>query len=282
MFGYVTITGDTLPKEERERYRAFYCGLCRALRRRYGNPGRATLSYDATMLWLLLSSLYEPEERTGVERCILHPVKPHPYVDNELANYCADMNMALAYQKCLDNWRDEKSLASLAEAKALRPAYEKVSALYPEKCAAIEQCLAAIHQAEARDDPSPDELANLSGQMLGVIYRYGDDLWADDLQRMGEGLGRFIYLMDAYDDLPGDLRRKRFNPLKAIADREDYEEFCKESLTLLIAESTQVFETLPLVRDVEILRNILYAGCWTRYRIRQKRRDKDKPAVPGK
>lgn len=279
MFGYVTITGDTLPKEARERYRAFYCGLCRALRREYGNLGRATLSYDATFLWLLLSSLYEPEERSGRERCVLHPVKPHPYVDNDLAAYCADMNMALAYHKCLDNWQDEKSLVGKAEAALLKPAYDQIAARYPDKCGLLESSLREIRQAESEDGLDPDRLANLTGKMLGALYRCREDEWADTLQRMGEALGRFIYLMDAYDDLPGDLKRKRFNPLKDMAEREDYEEFCKESLTLLIAECTQEFETLPLLQDVEILRNILYAGCWMRYRVRQAKRDREKPAV---
>ena len=279
MFGYVTITADTLPKELRERYRAFYCGLCRTLRKQYGNLGRATLSYDATFLWLLLSSLYEPEEHNGAERCVLHPLKPHPYVDNDLAAYCADMNMALAYHKCLDNWLDEKSLASKAEAALLKPSYDKIAARYPEKCAALEESLADIRQAEKQQPPDPDRLANLSARMLGAVYRCREDEWADTLQHVGEALGRFIYLMDAYDDLPGDLKRKRFNPLKDMALREDYEAFCKESLTLLIAECTQEFETLPLLQDAEILRNILYAGCWTRYNVRQARRDKDKPVV---
>lgn len=278
MFGYVTIAGDTLPKEEQERYRAYYCGLCRTLRLRYGSLARFTLSYDATFLWLLLSSLYEPEEATGVEHCAPHPFKAHPYVDNELAAYCADMNMALSYHKCRDDWQDDHSLASRAEYKLLEKAYVKIAANYPEKCAVIESCLEGISRLEKSDEMVPDELANLSARMLGKIYRYREDEWADSLERLGEALGRFVYLMDAYDDLPGDIRHKRFNPLKPLAQREDYEAFCKESLTLLIAEGVQEFEALPLLKDVEILRNILYAGCWGRYRMKQKQRDKDKPA----
>ena len=116
--------------------------------------------------------------------------------------------------------------------------------------------------------------------MLGAIYRYREDLWADTLQRIGEGLGRFIYLMDAYDDLEADLRRGRYNPLKDMSLQDDYEDRVLESLTLLIAESTDAFETLPLVKDMDILRNILYAGCWTRYRQKQMRRGR-RQGVPA-
>lgn len=278
MFGYVTIAGDTLTKEQRERYRACYCGLCHTLNERYGNLGRLTLSYDATFLWMLLSSLYEPEERQGEERCLPHPFKRHPYALNPLADYCADMNVALAYHKCRDDWQDDRSLTGRMEAALLKNAYQKVNALYPEKCKALEECLEQIGEAERLGSPEPDKLANLSGQMLGVLYRYREDEWADSLQKIGEGMGRFVYLMDAYDDLAKDVRKRRYNPLTELHQSEDYEERCKESLTLLIAECTQEFEFLPLVKDVEILRNILYAGCWNRYRMKQAKRDKDKPA----
>ena len=80
--------------------------------------------------------------------------------------------------------------------------------------------------------------------------------------------------MDAYDDLEADLRRGRYNPLKDMSLQDDYEDRVLESLTLLIAESTDAFETLPLVKDMDILRNILYAGCWTRYRQKQMKRER--------
>ena len=86
--------------------------------------------------------------------------------------------------------------------------------------------------------------------------------------------------MDAYDDLEADIRRGRYNPLKDMSLQDDYEDRVLESLTLLIAESTDAFETLPLVKDMDILRNILYAGCWTRYRQKQMRRER-RQGVPA-
>ena len=96
MFGYVTIAAGALTQEQRERYRAYYCGLCHALKHRYGALGRMTLSYDITFLYLLLSSLYEPDEIRGTARCLPHPFRPHAYVQSELCDYCCDMNLALA------------------------------------------------------------------------------------------------------------------------------------------------------------------------------------------
>lgn len=265
MFGYVTIAAGALTQEQRDRYRAAYCGLCHTLDRRYGAIGRFTLSYDLTFLYLLLSSLYEPEETLDNARCLPHPIKTHNYMHNELADYCCDMNIALAYHKCLDDWRDDHSLIARAQARLLKEAYERVEALYPQKCREIEQCLSELGKLESQGEPLPDAAANLSAHMLGTIYRYRDDLWTDTLGRIGEGLGRFIYVMDAYDDLEGDKRHHRYNPLLSLSECEDYETRIKETLTMLIAECTDAFETLPLVKDMDILRNILYAGCWTRY-----------------
>ena len=274
MFGYVTINPAELKERSRERYQAYYCGLCRTLMQRYGNLGRMTLSNDMTFLMILLSSLYEPQETMSNERCLPHPVKARAGLQNELSEYCADMNIALAYHKCRDDWMDDHSLAGKVEAQLLSKAYRQVEARYPEKCAAIERCLTDIGALEQQNMLDPDGPANLTARMLGEIFVYRNDHWATLLRAIGEGLGRFIYLMDAYDDLPADLRKKRFNPLATVYTQPDYESLLKDSLTMVIAECTQAFELLPLLQDVEILRNILYSGVWMRYQQKQLKPDR--------
>ena len=269
MFGYVTVDSAALPQEERERYQAYYCGLCRTLKRRFGNVGRVTLSNDMTFLYILLSSLYEPDAEVTQGRCPPHPIKARDGLYNPLAEYCADMNIALAYHKCRDDWADDRSLTGRLEAAMLKGAYRQVEKRHPEQCAAIERSLIDIGALEHAGALEPDAPANLTARLLGVVFAYRMDLWAEPLRAIGEGLGRFIYLMDAYDDLPADLRRKRYNPLIGYRDSPDYETLCRDALTYVIAEATQAFELLPLVTDVDILRNILYAGVWARYRQKQ-------------
>ena len=58
MFGYIECNRSKLSKEEQERYRSVYCGLCRNLKLRYGELERMSLSYDMTFVILFLSSLY--------------------------------------------------------------------------------------------------------------------------------------------------------------------------------------------------------------------------------
>ncbi len=274
MFGYIITNPEALPKERQQRFRAVYCGLCATLRRRHGLSGSATLSYDMTFLALLLNALYEPGERSGRERCPTHPVKAHDYVLSPVMDYVADMNVALAYHKCLDNWRDDRNVLAAGEGTLLKRAYRRVEAACPEKCAAIEAWLDEIHAIEEQKHLEIDPPVNATGRLLGELFVYpGDDTWSEDLWAIGDGLGRFIYFMDAYDDLPGDLRKGRYNPLKTLRDREDYEELCQSAMTMMVADATEAFERLPVVLDADILRNVLYSGVWSKYAYLQNKRN---------
>ena len=274
MFGYIVTSTENLPKERQARFRAMYCGLCRTLRQRHGATGRLTLSYDMTFLATLLNAVYEPEEHEGRERCPVHPAKKHAFIDTPVLDYCADMNVALAYHKCLDNWRDDRNPAAVAESKLLKRGYDRVCRDWPEQCRAIERWLEEIHRIEANDVQAIDPPVNSTGRMLSRLFQYRkDDVWSESLGIIGDGLGRFIYLMDAWDDLPRDERRGSYNPLKAYRDREDYGDFCRDALMLAVADATREFELLPVERDADILRNILYSGIWSKYALIQKKRD---------
>lgn len=276
MFGYVVVNRETLSPENEARFRAYYCGLCKALRRRHGLTGALTLSNDMTFLSIVLSGLYEPEEQSGREICINHPFKKHDWILSEAADYAADMNVMLAYHLCMDSWRDEKKPLALAEAALIKKGYEKVLKLYPEKCEFVGDMIKALSDIEANGpDGDIDKPTNLTGELIGEIFAYKDDEWKKPLTRMGAALGRFIYIMDAYDDLPKDLKKKCYNPLKPIADVEDFEDRCLDMLTMHIAECTAEFENLPILKDAGIIRNILYSGVWSKYAYIQNRKDKD-------
>ena len=107
MFGFVAASLEELSEEQKNRYQAVYCGICRAIRSLDGQLCRMALSYDMAFLALLLMSLYEPEETTGQGRCIAHPGKCRPWTDNEYIRYAARMNVALACFKARDDWQDD-------------------------------------------------------------------------------------------------------------------------------------------------------------------------------
>ena len=272
MFGYVTVDPKVLTPQQRARFQGCYCGLCRCLRREYGLKGQLTLSFDMTFLLLTLSSLYEPAEKSGEERCAPHPRKKHPWMENEFTAYAADMNIALAYHKLMDDWADERDLLRRAGAEALKRGYRRVEARWGEKCAAIEAGVRDLGQIEKRREMDVDAPAKCFGRLLGELFVYRRDEWEVPLRTMGEYLGRFIYVMDAYDDLTADEKRGAYNPLTALKG-EGFEQAVESALTMLIGRCTQAFEVLPLVQDVEILRSVLYSGVWAKYVSVRKKRD---------
>ena len=94
MFGYVTLYRKGLADAEMDRYQAYYCGLCRALGRRYGRTGQLALSYDMAFVAILLTALYDTPTAFSEGRCVPHPLKKRPRADNELLDYAADMTAA--------------------------------------------------------------------------------------------------------------------------------------------------------------------------------------------
>lgn len=274
MFGYISPNLSLFNDEQRLRYRSAYCGLCKTLRERHGLTGSAVLSNDMTFLALLLNSLYEPTELSGSERCALHPLKRHDYFSSVPFEYAADMNIALAYHKCFDDWMDDHNPIARGEAQILSGSYRRVSDRHPDKCKAIEDWMAEIREIERSDRSGIDAPVNSTGRLLGELFCWQNDFWSDSLRGIGDSIGRFIYLMDAYDDMPKDIRRRRFNPLTGFHTEASFEELTEASLTMMIGDATQEFENLPILRDADILRNILYSGVWRRYtQIKKKKQE---------
>jgi len=265
MFGYLVAATKVLEEDELERYRAVYCGLCRSLKRCFGQAARLTLNYDMTFLVLLLDSLYEPQEEAGESVCPRHPVKAHAYVMSELSDYAANMNVAMAYLKCLDDWKDDKSLIAWSEAKTLRPGYEKVRERYPRQCAAIEEALDELSAIEQEGREDPDAAAACFGKMMREVFVYKEDRWADSLRHMADALGRFLYLLDAAMDLDEDAKRKHYNPFLSLRGDPENEQRFRDILRMQLGECVYFFDRLPLVQDANLMKNILCVGLWAAY-----------------
>lgn len=261
MFGFVTANGSELTKEQKSRYSGVYCGICRQIRENCSQMARLGLSYDMAFLALLHMSLYEPQEHWGDRACLLHPVKPRSWVDNEYIQYAAHMNVALTYYKCLDDWNDDRSPAARLMAKHLKPHMTRLEAQYPRQCGSIGQCIRELSRLEAENCQNPDEPANCFGRLMGELLVFREDLWAQTLRSMGFYLGRFIYLADAVVDYPKDTIKKKYNPLAACS-KDCWEDY----LVLAMGSCTVEYERLPLVQDKPLLDNILYSGVWTKIR----------------
>lgn len=276
MFGYITICEPELKMKDFRKYKAYYCGLCHTLKQRYGAVGQMTLTYDMTFFIVLLTSLYEADTKELTCRCKVHPAKKQNMLENEITQYAADMNMLLSFWHMRDDWLDEKKVASLAGMHVLHSKVKKIIQRYPRQSRVIQKMLLELESFEQAGEEKPDLAAGCFGRLMGELLVYRKDEWEPHLRGLGFYLGKFIYLMDAYEDLEQDQKAGCYNPLAGLYREADYEDRMKEILCMMIAECSARFEYLPCILDVDILRNILYDGVWNKYKMIQQRKTKER------
>ena len=259
MFGYVTINKMELKFKEYYSYKGYYCGLCKCLKAKYGNISRMTLNYDMTFLILLLSSLYEPENKVYNERCIVHPGKKQLILQNEITEYAASMNIILSYFNMLDNWLDDKDYKSLAAMRLLTGEFKKSSESIPEKTAIIKERLDNISVLEKSGTKDVDAVSNEFGHLMEEIFLYKNDEWEKNLRKTGFYLSKFIYYIDAYDDMKKDEENNSYNPFNLLKV-DDKSQYAKDLIILNLAFLSDEIEKLPLVQDKGTIDNIIYSG----------------------
>jgi len=266
MFGYVVANVDALTPEEKSIYREYYCGLCHELGSRHGSISRITLTYDMTFLILLLSSLYNIEEKRENERCVPHLIKKHSYVVNDITSYAADMNMALVYYNKMDDWQDDRNITAFLEAGMFKRECLRIESQYPRQCGTIKECLKELSYLEKADELNPDLPAACFGRLMGEIFVFKEDEYSEALRSFGFALGKFIYIMDACLDLKKDIKEGNYNPM-IMQSSEDF----KDILNLLMADCVNEYNRLPISRNKGIIDNILYSGVWIRYEAARKK-----------
>ena len=189
----------------------------------------------------------------------MRPAPMHEYFISEAVKYAADMNILFAYYNDLDDWNDDHDRRALARSKKLGKFLPQINEKWPGQYGCAVDCIEKLNELERENVLNPDGPANCFGSLMGEILDWKSD--NDGLRRVGEALGRFLYLLDASNDLRDDIRRERYNPLIAQSDTN-----FEPLLTMMIGECTREFELLNVKRDIHLLRNVLYSGIWMRYR----------------
>ncbi|RCX19376.1 hypothetical protein DFR58_103121 [Anaerobacterium chartisolvens] len=287
MFGYVFPDKPELKVREYELFRAYYCGVCKSIARRHGHIPRLTLNYDSAFLALLLSSVSGSKLNVKNERCIVRPVnKRYVIKDSDTVDYASDINIMLAYYSLKDNWRDEKSVVSAAGAAMLRRAVGRLKRKYSEKCAVIEERLMELSELEKQRCASVDRAAEPFARLMEEITSYSPACRSEEdseiLRRMGYNLGKWIYIIDAYDDIESDIKKNTYNPFlyqygyqgediqvfkSRIRDRAEF------NLTYTLSQMSEAYELLEAKggsREMggaqnksplpDIIENIIYMG----------------------
>ncbi|MGI6254322.1 MAG: DUF5685 family protein [Acutalibacter sp.] len=300
MFGYVRPFKSELLVSQYDQYKAVYCQVCRALQEHYGRLASFTLSYDCTFYALLCLSIQESKLTLHHGRCVMNPLKKCDFLksDGEAYHRAAALSVLLTYHKLRDDLADDgflKSLGSrlllpLVSRKAKRAARE-----FPFLAQEAEKAMTAQREAEASGG-GVDACAEPTANLLAALFQElsCDTLQKVALERFGYFLGRWVYLMDAADDLPKDLKEGGFNPfierlgLSGKAEltpeeRKAADEAMNQALNATAAQMLLAFQLIDLENFGPVLENVVEKGLPEIQReilflhIREKRKGRPEP-----
>lgn len=272
MFGYVTPCKMELKIKDYEKFKAYYCGLCRAIKDNIGNIPRVALNYDMTFLAILLDSLNPDTSAYTKKVCVMHAFKKKIVItNNSNLEYAAFCNTALSYYKFLDNINDDNSIKSKAFSLLFRKYLNKINAEFSSHLIYIENALNQLYLLETNpSNKSIDQIAHPFADLTGfILSSYKKDENKNNLYWLGYNLGKWIYIIDAWDDLENDMKNKKFNVINTCFNNDNisYNEFSKQVkkridfiLGTCAAQCLNFLNRLSLKKNEDLLYNILQYG----------------------
>ncbi|MCL2631211.1 MAG: DUF5685 family protein [Firmicutes bacterium] len=268
MFGYVVIDKQNMLIKDFADYRAYYCGLCKALGSCHSQLTRLTVNYDITFLALVAHNMdkREPEIKKG--RCVTKAIgRKFPIVqNNEILNKIADINVILGYYKAEDDILDKGSFIykfiraflffKLRRARKRLPEFEKkVKILYQD-----------LRELEKNKETSLDKLSHPFASTLMEVGRVAVNETNENFSELCYNLGKWIYIIDAYDDLEKDYKDKKFNPLNPNGEeltsvlREKIKEVAEFNLNSAINIIRSCYDNMDITINEGALSNVVYLG----------------------
>ncbi len=272
MFGYVRCDKPEMKVKEYEAYKGLYCSLCKAMIRHFGILSSLTLNYDIAFLVLMRLSFSGTVPSFKPGRCPFNVTKKCNFCYNadEQFRFAAAVSMMMFYHKVRDNIRDSSFFKRLLMYLLLPYAYmknKKAEKLYGDLGEIIRQSMQRQSETEKENTDSIDKAAHESADALGKILAYGVDDSKGNIYRFGYGVGKWVYLCDAADDLKDDLKKGSFNVFANFLGLKKGDEITENDLMIIernlnlsCAYAAESFENSRNKTLVPIVRNIIYGG----------------------
>ncbi len=261
MFGKIRTYNPELKMKDDLRYRGYYCGLCEAMSS-YGHRSRIFLSHDCTFLYILFSSLYPGKDEESEKRCMIHPFKKRLHIIDPNAEFCAAVNILLGIGAIKDRIKDGQRTLGKAEYLFYRGTERKVSSGYPELASVIESELERLDALEESGCRNIDEVADTFAVLLGRIFTIKEEGQNRALYELGYQLGRWIYLLDAFEDRTEDRNKGNYNVfnLRFGDDGEALTESARFNILSSLNQAVLAYDLLDIRVNKELLDNIMYLG----------------------
>jgi len=284
MIGYVTCEKPEMKIRDFEVYSGYYCGICKSIGRRYGQLQRMSLSYDMAFLASLLSGLETGKDQICREHCVIHHITKKTVIKNRAVDYAGDVMLLLAWYKLRDDAADENRISAGLLSLAMKKKFRKIEDVYPELAMDMQSSISEIGRLEEEKCSDLDLISDNFAHIMESVFTCYETACAPDpkrqehnrrlLKHLGYMMGKWIYLIDAYDDLEKDIASGAYNPLiyrygydgsQDPADfRKSVREQCERNLLIYCSEMEKTVDLLDIKKNKGIIENIVYMGLLRR------------------
>ncbi len=278
MFGFLRPSFSLLTEEEKEDYQRYFCGLCLALKAKYGFFGPFLNNYEGTFAFILLSALSGSEEKMETVRCPFLPFRRKIiYKGERHLKLIISLIILFITEKLKDDVEDDRSFLAYVFYLFLSGKYREAKENLKNLNFPLEKLDLRKREQFLVEKKSFVPVGSSSlpfSSSLSDLFTYMGKTSHNNIDLSGAGyeLGRLIYLYDAYKDFSGDLRKKRFNALLAgypalkkyrkltVGVRSDI----KRYLTLCVFKMREELKKIPSGNRKRLIENILIESVMER------------------
>ena len=279
MFGYIRVYKPQLKFCEYDQYESVYCTLCRTIGKRFGPFARFLLNFDYTFVAMLKIDLSKSESRCEKGRCAFNPLHKCPkcVTESDAFELTSSLTAVMFYHKLRDNINDSGFFGSLGW-RFLKlfaaPMRRKVRKTQPELDDLVSTYIDEQVAVENNSDVSLDSAAEPTAKLISKLAVMLTDNCGDKyvLEKFGYFLGRWIYQIDAQDDIEKDVKQKSFNPIadKFSLTKEDVKAkseklknahvYANEMMNMTMSAMLDYYDILDLSTYKSVLDNIVFLG----------------------
>ena len=266
MFGYLDVEKDKLQEGQRGLWQTFMCGICLSTKKLYGNYPRMFISNDVNFFNVLFHSVTETDVTVTNRRCFSHPIRKMSVLnETSITEKLSVANVLLTYWNIYDDTVDGGSVKKKTALKLFRKAYNKAKKDFPELDRLLAKRYGELRELEQSNCKSVDQVAHafavLTQEFAVVVL--GEQA-NEYLQTLCYNLGKWIYLIDALDDVEKDIKRHNYNPFVACYNVETPTDLSKKQDELnfemfaVLNRIAQCYNDLNLTKYTCILKNVLF------------------------
>lgn len=254
-------------------------------------------------------------------------IKKKTVIRNRAIDYAGDVMLILAWYKLADDAADEGKVYAKPVMLMMKRIFRRLNSLYPELCSSVKCHLSALSALEREKCASIDMAAEAFSKIMEDIFTEGlQAVYVSEppqqtspgadrsdygisgasgmqngpcgfaspgndtrelLARAGYHLGKWVYMIDAVDDIEENIESGAYNPLlfrfKFDAANETADEFrariepdLRFNLYHYLAMLSRCTDSLDIRKNAGIIENVIYFGLNRKTEEIIMRTDKDK------